>query len=75
MAAAEPRYALKSDEYCWTEKLQEVHHKVEDKIKTLIMLTSGHFLSFTRLGLVWPNLSWAWPAISSALYGQESRLS
>ncbi|XP_056144388.1 zinc finger BED domain-containing protein 4-like [Lampris incognitus] len=48
MAAAEPRYALKSDKYYRTEKLQEVHHKIVDKIKALIQPeNAGYFLSFT----------------------------
>lgn len=36
MAAAEPRYALKSEKYCKAEKLPEVHQKIVDKIKALI---------------------------------------
>ncbi|GLD69010.1 zinc finger BED domain-containing protein 4-like protein [Lates japonicus] len=48
MAAAEPRYALKSDKYYRSEKLQEVHHKVVDKIKALIQPeNAGYSLSFT----------------------------
>ncbi|XP_051800344.1 zinc finger BED domain-containing protein 4-like [Acanthochromis polyacanthus] len=48
MAAAEPRYALKSDKYYRTEKLKDVHQKVVDKIKSLIKPeNAGHSLSFT----------------------------
>lgn len=48
MAAAEPRYALKSEKYYRTEKLQEVYHKIVDKIKALIQPeNAGYFLSFT----------------------------
>ncbi|XP_056138846.1 zinc finger BED domain-containing protein 4-like [Lampris incognitus] len=48
MAAAEPRHALKSDKYYRIEKLQEVHHKIVDKIKALIQPeNAGYFLSFT----------------------------
>uniref|UniRef100_A0A672YBA6 BED-type domain-containing protein n=1 Tax=Sphaeramia orbicularis TaxID=375764 RepID=A0A672YBA6_9TELE len=48
MAAAEPRYALKSERYYQTKKLQEVHHKVVDKIKAMIQPeNAGYSLSFT----------------------------
>ncbi|XP_053170463.1 zinc finger BED domain-containing protein 4-like [Scomber japonicus] len=48
MAAAEPRYALKSEKYYRTEKLQEVYHKIVDQIKALIQPeNAGYFLSFT----------------------------
>uniref|UniRef100_A0A3P8RUH3 BED-type domain-containing protein n=1 Tax=Amphiprion percula TaxID=161767 RepID=A0A3P8RUH3_AMPPE len=48
MAAAEPRYSLKSEKYYRTEKLQEVYHKVVDKIKAMIQPeNAGYSLSFT----------------------------
>jgi hypothetical protein len=48
MAAAEPRYALKSEKYSRTEKLQEVYHKIVDKIKVLIQPeNAGYSLAFT----------------------------
>lgn len=36
MAAAEPRYSLKSEKYYRTEMLKKIHHKVVDKVKALI---------------------------------------
>lgn len=48
MALLEPRYSLKTEKYYRTDLFEDVHTKVEDKIKERVTLeNAGPYLAFT----------------------------